>query len=83
MRTNPELAAAGWERRSVVDPARAAEFVELYESLGFEVLVQTLTPQDFADSCRDCASTSVCRTYILIYTRNRDGTKQPSSIPFS
>ena len=75
VRTNSKLAVEGWERRSLVDPARAEEFIELYESLGFEVLAQTLTPEDFADSCRECASTSICRTYLLIHTRKRDGKK--------
>lgn len=70
VRTNPKLAAEGWERRSLVDPARAEEFIELYESLGFEVLAQKLTAEDFSDTCRECASV-VCQTYILIHTRKK------------
>ena len=70
VRTDPKLAAEGWERRSLVDPSRAEEFIELYESLGFEVLAQKLTPEDFSETCRDCASV-VCKTYILIHTRKK------------
>jgi len=68
IKTNQKLTNEGWQRRSLVDPARAAEFTELYESLGYEVLAQNLTPEDFAETCKDCASTA-CGTYLLLYTR--------------
>ena len=40
-----ELLRAGWERRFVASEPRLAEAVELYESIGFEVLLDPL-PSD-------------------------------------
>lgn len=68
VRSDPALIAAGWVRRHLVDPDRARESVELYESMGFEVLAHELTPADFGPRCQECASI-VCRSYVLIYTR--------------
>jgi hypothetical protein len=68
VRSDPALIAAGWVRRHLVDPDRARESVELYESMGFEVLVLQLTPDDFGPQCQECASI-VCRSHVLIYTR--------------
>lgn len=63
-----ELLAQGWTRRNLEEPTRARELVDLYESLGFEVKVETLTPQNFPDQCQSCGL-SVCSSYVLIYTR--------------
>lgn len=71
------LIADGWVRRHLVDPQRAEESVELYESLGFEVKVQKLTPTDFGTKCQQCAST-ICGSYVMIYTRKREATDRPS-----
>lgn len=68
VRSDPALIAAGWVRRHLVDPDRASESVEIYESMGFEVLAHELTPEDFGPQCRECASI-VCRSHVLIYTR--------------
>ncbi len=66
--TDANLAADGWKRRHLADPARTSESIELYQAMGFEVHVHKLTPDDFADSCAQCASV-VCKNYVLIYTR--------------
>ncbi len=68
VRDDAELIAGGWERRHLVDPSRAAESTELYESMGFEVFVRDLKPTDFGAKCQGCAET-ICRTYVVIYTR--------------
>ena len=65
---DPALLAAGWERRTMVEPARIEEFTELYVSLGFQVKVQELTQENFGSSCEGCAE-SACSSYVLIYTR--------------
>jgi hypothetical protein len=65
---DPTLVAAGWTRRSLADPARAAEMIELYRSLGFEAQAVELEPEDFGPSCLSCASI-LCRSYVMIYTR--------------
>ncbi len=68
---DPKLIAAGWVRKHLADADRAAESVDLYESMGFEVKARKLTPADFGAGCQDCAST-VCKSYVLIYTRKKE-----------
>ncbi len=65
---DPALVADGWTRRFMADATRAEEAVALYESMGFEVKVQELTPADFGPNCTECGS-SLCMSYVLIYTR--------------
>ncbi|MAF26996.1 MAG: hypothetical protein QF819_10335 [Gemmatimonadota bacterium] len=65
---NRDLEAQGWVRRNLSDPSRVDEVVELYESLGHEVRIEKLGPEDFADACESCAL-SVCSSYVMIYTR--------------
>ncbi len=67
---DPVIDADGWERRHLSDPVRARESIELYESLGFEVMSRRLQPDDLGPECQACAA-SVCRSYVLIYTRPR------------
>lgn len=68
MPADRKLVADGWVRRHMVDPARAAETRELYTSMGFEVIVQNLTPTDFGPHCQACALAS-CGAYVVVYTR--------------
>jgi len=70
IRTDQELIALGWVRRHLADPDRAREARELYESMGFEVRLQALSPRDFGAKCKLCAET-VCGTYAMIYTRKK------------
>ncbi len=62
------LAAEGWVRRHSVDADRVEESVELYRSLGFEVLTRQLTTADYDPSCQECVA-SDCPLHVLIYTR--------------
>ncbi len=66
-----ELVAAGWTRQFTTFPNRVAEYIELYQGVGLEVLVEpwALT-LDEDPSCNDCALTGVMRT---IFTRKRAG----------
>ncbi len=52
---DPGLAAQGWERRHTTDASRAAEAVEQYRSLGFEVRVEYVDPALFGPQCGTCA----------------------------
>jgi len=70
IRTNPELVAAGWERRYLADPARAREAVDTYGSAGFEVHLEKLAPDDFGSACVSCAQ-AVCASYVVVYTRKK------------
>ncbi len=67
---DPELVAAGWLRRNLSAPDRIDEARELYESLGFEVRVESLQPENFGSKCGSCAEIA-CQSYVLIYTRKR------------
>jgi hypothetical protein len=67
---DPTIDADGWVRRHLADPVRARESIELYESLGFEVMSRRLQPDDLGPECQACAA-SVCSSYVLIYTRAR------------
>jgi hypothetical protein len=69
---DPKLLAEGWERRHLADAERARESVELYESMGYEVRAETLTPDDFGPRCAECAM-AACRACVLIYTRRKKG----------
>jgi len=63
----PDLSVEGWSWRCVTDPDRADEARELYVSLGFEVLLQAATREQFPDQCEACAAS--CATKIIVYTR--------------
>jgi hypothetical protein len=66
----PDLAADGWEQRTVTDPGRIAELEELYTSLGFETQTAGLDPSSFSEACTTCAVTA-CTTYVALFTRKR------------
>lgn len=77
-REDERLAAEGWVRRHTADADRVEESIELYRSLGFEVLTRELTSADYDPSCRDCVA-SACPSHVLIYTRKGAGGKLGSN----
>lgn len=78
-REDERLAADGWVRRHTADADRAKESIELYRSLGFEVLMRELTSTDYDPSChRDCVA-SAGPSHVLIYTRKGAGGKLGSN----
>ncbi len=62
-----ELIEQGWTRQFTTFPNRVREYIDLYEGMGLQVLVEpwALTA-DEDPSCSDCALTGVMRT---IFTR--------------
>lgn len=66
----PELAAAGWERRTVTDPTRIGELNDLYTELGFETLTAEMDPESFGEACNTCAVTA-CSMYLALFTRKQ------------
>lgn len=62
-----ELAARGWSRRFVGSPPRLKEMVELYETLGQEVLLDELSPEELAAECDGC--TLALSLFRVVYTR--------------
>jgi hypothetical protein len=56
-----------WTRRFVIGPARLAEYVDFYRSLGFEVRLEPVPPAELLEQCSDCA---LALTFFkVIYTR--------------
>lgn len=64
----PVLVDEGWNRRTVTDPQRMDELVDLYEDLGFETMTTGLDPSSFGEACTTCAVTA-CSTYVALFTR--------------
>jgi hypothetical protein len=74
-----ELTDAGWERRFIASEPRLGEAVELYESIGFEVLLDPLPSEDEMKGagCEEKGCTACFEVdrerYRIIYTRAREG----------
>lgn len=70
LQPDPALVADGWERRFAADSQRAAEAIELYSKLGFEVRAESLRPDEITDECEGCHSLAVLE-FKTIYTRKK------------
>jgi len=68
-KSEAELIAEGWTRRFVAAPVRLKESIELYESMGYEVHLEPLTPEDLQAECEDCRL--AVALFRVIYTRRR------------
>ena len=63
--------SAEWLRRSITDNERVAEQVELYESIGFEVMVKDVVPEQLpVEYCKECFISNP-EKYKIIYTRKK------------
>lgn len=63
---------AGWDRRCIIDNRRVSEQVELYESIGFEVMVKNVDPENLPEEyCKECFITDP-EKYKIIYTRKKE-----------
>ena len=69
-RTDPEkhgaVDLAGWTRRSVLDELRLSEVVDLYEELGFEVMLRPVSKEELGEECTDCLLAEPER-YRIVY----------------
>ncbi|MCW8809581.1 MAG: hypothetical protein OQJ93_05170 [Ignavibacteriaceae bacterium] len=62
---------ADWLRRSITDNERVDEQVELYESIGFEVMVKDVVPEQLPpEYCKECFISNP-EKYKIIYTRKK------------
>lgn len=66
-KSEAELLQEGWTRRFVAAPARLREAVALYESLGYQVHLEPLTPEELREECADCRL--AVALFRVIYTR--------------
>lgn len=71
MSREKELAADGWVKRTTYDEPRLSEIVDMYEEMGFEVLVEPFDPAD-EPGCSECMKIDAAR-YKTIYTRQTGG----------
>jgi len=62
------LALEGWTKKFTCDADRVSEFVEMYESIGFEVRVEPVSPDDPDLTCQACFVGNR-EGYKTIYTR--------------
>ena len=62
-----------WERGFTVEERRVNEYVELYESFGYEVLVEPATPNEM-EECQVCfkADFNNLRTIYIKRNKNKD-----------
>ncbi len=61
-----------WERRSIIDNDRVSEQVEMYESIGFEVMVKDVDPEQLPEEyCKECFIANP-EKYKILYTRKKD-----------
>jgi hypothetical protein len=65
-----------WEKGFTVEEHRVNEYVELYKSIGYEVRVESATP-DEQEECQTCfkANFDNLRTIYIKRTKNKDNEK--------
>jgi len=63
-----ELETAGWQLRFEADANRAAELIDLYHDLGYEVTTRKIAAQEIDPECAGCAVVA-CQRYVALYTR--------------
>lgn len=68
-KSEAELIQEGWTRRFVGAPPRLREMVDLYESLGYEVHLGPVPPEELKDECQGC--TLAVTLFRVVYTRPR------------
>jgi len=61
-----------WERRSIIDNDRVIEQVEMYEEIGFEVMVKDVVPDELPEEyCKECFIAN-SEKYKILYTRKKE-----------
>ncbi|OGO39667.1 MAG: hypothetical protein A2Z04_02375 [Chloroflexi bacterium RBG_16_57_9] len=63
-----ELTAQGWTKRFTLPTMRLNEFVQVYDSLGFEVLLEPVVPDLTREDCASCQILD-CLLLKTVYTR--------------
>lgn len=66
--SSADLKQAGWTKQFTVEKSRVNEYVELYESLGFEVFVEELKLDELNEECKICYEKDASN-YATLYTR--------------
>jgi hypothetical protein len=72
MYNSKQIKKEGWIRRSIIDNHRVSEQVEMYESIGFEVLIENVEPEHLPEEyCKECFVADPDK-YKILYTRKKD-----------
>ncbi len=72
MNNSKNKSTTDWERRSIIDNDRVSEQVEMYESIGFEVMVKDVDPEQLPEEyCKECFIANP-EKYKILYTRKKD-----------
>jgi hypothetical protein len=72
MNNSKNKSTKDWERRSIIDNDRVSEQVEMYESIGFEVMVKDVDPEQLPEEyCKECFIANP-EKYKILYTRKKD-----------
>lgn len=72
MSKEKELEKQGWTKQFTACEPRLSEAVELYMSLGLEVRLEPLLPEELDEKCKVCYEADKDK-YRTIYTRARKG----------
>ena len=64
-----------WEKRNIVDEHRAKEIIDMYESLGFEVKVESFNPEICKTECNECMKESP-EMFKIIYTKPKNDSNE-------
>ena len=68
---NGPLRGKDWERGFTVEEHRVSEYVELYESIGYEVRVEAATP-DEQEECQKCFKADFDNLRTIYIKRNKE-----------
>ena len=68
MKNDTDLLKDGWIKRTILDEPRLSEVTDLYESLGFEVLLKPVDPSTFGSECSKCIREQ-CDRFSTVYVR--------------
>lgn len=68
---NPQLIAAGWERRFIADAKRAQDAIEMYAEMGHDVRLEPVNVTGLSEACSGCLEAFA--HFSVVYTRKKTG----------
>lgn len=66
---DPQLVAAGWERRFIADAKRAQDAIEMYGEMGHEVRLEPVNAVGLSAACSGCLEAFA--QFSVVYTRKK------------
>ncbi|MEJ2271776.1 MAG: hypothetical protein P8X91_04705 [Candidatus Bathyarchaeota archaeon] len=65
-----ELTKHGWQERTIIDDSKLQEIIKEYESIGFEVHLESVTKEDFEKECGNCYLNKINK-FKTVYVRKK------------